>query len=110
MPKTKESWYSFRRLFILSPIVAVVFAWGVATGNWHLFPYEPLKSAFRFVKPAMPIAEPQTEYLAGVEARTLSQSEIDLARGELQRWMVPTVEVHSERMTSANEFSSQPHS
>jgi pimeloyl-ACP methyl ester carboxylesterase len=104
MPRTKESWYSFRRLLIFSLIVAVVFAWGVATGNWHLFPYEPLKSAFRFVKPSMPIAKPQTEYLAGDEARTLSQSEIDLARGELRRWMVPTVEVHSERMTSANEF------
>ena len=110
MPKTKESWYSFRRLFIFSPIVAVVFAWGVATGNWHLFPYEPLKSAFRFVKPAMPIAEPQTEYLADVEARTLKSKR----NRPCSRRIAALVGSHRGSTFGAHDvserISSQPHS
>jgi hypothetical protein len=42
--------------------------------------------------------------LAGVSARTLSGSEIDLARSELRRWLVPTIKVSSEPMTSSDEF------
>ena len=104
-----------RRLFVLSPIVAVVFCWGVAAGTWHLFPYEPLRSVFRlanlanagspFAKPpSSPVAKPPTEYLAGVSARTLSGSEIDLDRSKLRGWIVPTIKVSSEPLASSDEF------
>lgn len=90
-----------RRFFLLSSVIAVAFACGLATGTWHSFPYDQMRAAFWRVKP---VAKPRTEFLAGAPARPWSAREIDAARQQLRLWLVPTVEVKSERMTSSKDF------
>lgn len=89
------------RVLIAGFIGIAAFAWGLATGTWHLFPYEPVRAIFRAVKQSLPV----TKLLADASSTpTLTQSELQSARLQLRQWLVPTTDVKSEVMKSSKDF------
>jgi hypothetical protein len=90
-------------------IATVFFALGIASGSWHSFPYELVRSTYHYIRPASPPSppsppapRPQTKLLAN--PRTWDEETLLKARVELRNWLVPTINVKSEPMKGSTDF------
>jgi len=102
--------FTFKRIFALLALLALgsfAYAWGLATGNWKLFPFDELRAAYHLLKPEPPLLKPEPpvsplspEYRPGLFAAVPSQlpdaSELEKARQDLRGFLVPTISVRSE--------------